>query len=51
MRSDQQFLGLQTRTLDVDWEKITALNVASGLLTALRQLADLNLHAKRLSES
>jgi hypothetical protein len=51
MRSDQQFLRLQTRTLDVGWEKITALNIASGLLTASRQLPDLNLHAQRLSES
>jgi len=50
MRSDQQFLRLQTPTLDVGWEKITALNIASGLLTASRQLPDLNLHAQRLSE-
>jgi hypothetical protein len=51
MRSDQQFLRLQTPTLDVGWEKITALNIVSGLLTATRQLPDLNLHAQRLSES
>jgi hypothetical protein len=29
VRSDQQFLRLQTPTLDVGWEKITALNIAS----------------------
>jgi hypothetical protein len=51
MRSDQQLLRLQTPTLDVGWEKIAALNIASGLLTASRQLPDLNLHAQRLSES
>jgi hypothetical protein len=51
MRSDQQVLRLQTPTLDVGWEKITALNIASASLTASRQLPDLNLHAQRLSES
>jgi hypothetical protein len=51
MRSDQQFLRLQTLTLDVGWEKMTALNIVSGLLTASRQFPDLNLHAQRLSES